>query len=454
MPGHHNAINTNKMHMNRVSLRMPAVLVVASLLLPSATPWSTTINSGSSLAGRGTPWASRFPLLDRKYPIQSQRRSDALVLSVQATVDMEDPKPSIDSGIDEASASALEMSISTNNSDALIDAETKALVQTILNAAFLAVCFGWAAYTIFNIDDGMTRGWTQGEIAMRIPLDNWSNYERSLQDKPIFTKTLINVVIYLLGDWLSQTVFQKKDVLDFDVSRTLKNGFIGLCFGPLVHQYYQFSDTILPVENGLFTRVEKILMDQTLYLTIKCSIYIFAVGFLSGGSLETCKTTVKEKIGGVVLTAWKFWPLVHCVTYSVIPAQHRILWVNSVDLIWNAILAKSAQKGDAETEAILEEELKESAVLAITTTESDDPLAEASIPAESLACIKKTIDDNLERGDAETNTPPVVQEVSLIGSTVEISEEGVPVLIADDEERTVVPLEEPAEEGVDILIPK
>ena len=81
--------------------------------------------------------------------------------------------------------------------------------------------------------------------------------------QPIITKTLINVIIYLLGDWLSQTAFQGKNVLDFDINRTLRNGFIGLCFGPLVHQYYEFSDTILPPENGLITKMEKILMGMT-----------------------------------------------------------------------------------------------------------------------------------------------------------------------------------------------
>lgn len=49
--------------------------------------------------------------------------------------------------------------------------------------------------------------------------------------------------------------------------------------------------------------------------------------------------------------SWKFWPIVHCVTYSVIPAQHRVLWVNSVDLVWNAILSSAAQKGEESEEA-------------------------------------------------------------------------------------------------------
>ena len=216
--------------------------------------------------------------------------------------------------------------------------------QKIINAVFLAVSFGYALYEVLNIDHGMTRGWTASEIAMRIPLDNWENYESSLANKPVFTKTLINVIIYLLGDWLSQTVFQKKNVLEFDIQRTLRNGFIGLCFGPLVHEYYQFSDTILPPEDGMVTRLEKILMDQTIYLTVKCSIYISAVGLLSGESWPTVQQKVKDKIVPICFTAWKFWPLVHCITYGLIPARHRILWVNSVDLVWNAILATQANK--------------------------------------------------------------------------------------------------------------
>lgn len=174
-----------------------------------------------------------------------------------------------------------------------------------------------------------------------------------MAEKPIHTKTLINVVIYLLGDWLSQSVFQKRNVLDFDPIRTLRNGFIGLCFGPLVHEYYEFSDYILPVEGGLLNRVEKIVMDQTIYLTVKCSIYIMAVGLLAGEDFATVKTRVKERIGGIVTTAWRFWPLAHCITYSVIPSRHRILWINILDVFWNGILASMSNKAESpEEEAV------------------------------------------------------------------------------------------------------
>jgi protein Mpv17 len=230
-------------------------------------------------------------------------------------------------------------------------APQQGLASKVVNGLILAACFGFAVHTILNIDAGMTRGWTQSEIAMRIPLDNWLNYETSLADNPVWTKTLINVIIYLLGDWLSQTAFQGKNLLEFDVWRTLRNGFIGLCFGPLVHEYYQFSDHILPVEGGIVNRAEKILMDQTIYLTVKCSIYIAAVGLLQGDDFGQVKGNVRERLPGIVMTAWKFWPLVHVVTYGLIPARHRILWVNCVDLVWNAILATMSQKKTPEQEA-------------------------------------------------------------------------------------------------------
>ena len=136
-------------------------------------------------------------------------------------------------------------------------------------------------------------------------------------------------------------------------------------------------------------------MDQSAYLTIKCSVYISAVGLLAGEEWATVRQTVKDKIGGVVLTAWKFWPIVHCITYSLIPAQHRILWVNSVDLVWNAILASQAQR----TESVFEE--KEG--------EEEETLSKLSVVGEPL----KTSDATLLAASMinDTSAPLVVDDV-------------------------------------------
>eukprot|EP00978_Attheya_sp_CCMP212_P030820 scaffold114610_cov43-Attheya_sp.AAC.1 len=288
-----------------------------------------------------------------------------------------------------------------------------------VNVAILLASFGFALHTILDIDHGMTRGWTQSEIALRIPVDTWSSYENSLSQKPIATKTTINVIIYLLGDWLSQTLFNGKSVLDFDASRTLRNGFIGLCFGPLVHEYYEFSDRILPLEGegNMMNRVYKILMDQTLYLSVKCSVYIMAVGVLGGQSLEDATQNVKDRIAPIMFTAWKFWPLVHCVTYGLVPARHRILWVNSVDLIWNAILASKTSSSDdpippisdiADTEEEEEEEQPQPQ-LALMSTDGIDHADEKEHPPHHHAT---TIHELLNEGDAVVEH--VVAEISHV----------------------------------------
>lgn len=292
------------------------------------------------------------------------------------------------------------------------------VTDKFFNYCLLIACFGFAAYSIFNVDEGMTRGWSVAEKAMRIPLDNWSSYEASLNSQPVITKTVINVIIYSLGDWLSQTLFVGEDILEFDARRTLRNGFIGLCFGPLVHQYYEFSDSILPVEVG-FNRLYKILMDQTLYISVKCSIYIVAVNLLSGESLEYAIENVRTKIKDVMFTAWKFWPLVHCVTYGVIPARHRILWVNCIDLIWNAILAQKTSNDGGET--LVEGDEAENLVVAdgavvgvdiLETTFTDDgqsPMQLSNIALDTSLSImdSNAISNTVSTINSDNNKMPV-----------------------------------------------
>jgi protein Mpv17 len=310
------------------------------------------MNSSAALGGKKESTEEDLSVADR---VEASSYSTTLPDSpVSAT---EEHNSGISSTSNVNSSSSITESSSSSKSNTELDKVTKAL-----NAILLAASFGWAIYTILKVDSGMTRGWTQQEIMMRIPIDNWRSYEYNLNASPIETKTWINVIIYLLGDWLSQTIFQKKNILDFDASRTIKNGFIGLCFGPLVHEYYEFSDRILPLDVDI-NRLYKIIMDQTIYLAVKCSIYIIAVGLLSGSTLQESIENVKNRIKTVMFTAvriqysmfsswlplkhfikfsffvlllcfllffptaipfkqWSFWPLVHCVTYTVIPARY------------------------------------------------------------------------------------------------------------------------------------
>ena len=267
------------------------------------------------------------------------------------------------------------------------DENGQTLASKLFNAALLAASFGFVFVSVFNIDKGMTRGWSPAEIGMRIPLDTWASYENSLSEKPVATKTIINIVIYLLGDWLSQTLFQQKNVLDFDAARTLKNGFVGMCFGPAVHEYYEFSDWILPVDGvtiGITNRAFKILMDQTIYLSIKCSIYILAIGILNGDSVEDSSENVKNRIKPIMFAAWKFWPLVHCVTYGLVPARHRIL---DIFAKFQAIFMQDDEEAESNESAITNVEVEDA------SSESDHVILGAQWEEESSDAKKLLVED-------------------------------------------------------------
>jgi hypothetical protein len=113
--------------------------------------------------------------------------------------------------------------------------------------------------------------------------------------------------------------------------------------GPLVHEYYQFSDRILQWRVVVcFIRFQKILMDQTIYLTVKRAVYISAVGLLQGDDWKLSRTMSRT-----VSIVWYIYgveirPLVHCITLWFIPARRK--FSGSTRLISMFILSTLARQ--------------------------------------------------------------------------------------------------------------
>jgi Mpv17 / PMP22 family len=79
---------------------------------------------------------------------------------------------------------------------------------------------------------------------------------------------------------------------------------------------------------------------------------------------------------------------------SLIPAQHRILWVNSVDLVWNAILATLAQKKDSVFEELEGEDATENSNLSAFGTPTPIPssaMATSSVTLKAFTLVNDTL---------------------------------------------------------------
>eukprot|EP00591_Stephanopyxis_turris_P004463 CAMPEP_0195525368 /NCGR_PEP_ID=MMETSP0794_2-20130614/25796_1 /TAXON_ID=515487 /ORGANISM="Stephanopyxis turris, Strain CCMP 815" /LENGTH=81 /DNA_ID=CAMNT_0040655823 /DNA_START=822 /DNA_END=1067 /DNA_ORIENTATION=- len=53
---------------------------------------------------------------------------------------------------------------------------------------------------------------------------------------------------------------------------------------------------------------------------------------------------MKETTVPLLVSGFKLWPLAHCITYGVVPVEHRLLWVDLVEIIWVTILASTAAR--------------------------------------------------------------------------------------------------------------
>ena len=54
-----------------------------------------------------------------------------------------------------------------------------------------------------------------------------------------------------------------------------------------------------------------------------------------------------------LIAGWRFWPLAHAFTYSIVPMHLRVLWVDALEIAWVAILTTciARAKGDGDDAA-------------------------------------------------------------------------------------------------------
>jgi len=230
---------------------------------------------------------------------------------------------------------------------AAFDAEQQLLVakklsRAVMNQALVLAVLSLTAYSVFTVDSSTWRGWYPYEILLRIPVDNWKAYEMAVTESPVPVKAAITGVTYFVGDWLAQSVELGKSGdtwADADPMRVLRSALVGLVLlGPLAHFYYEWVATLdwaIPF---------KILLDQTAYLAFYNTVYFMSLGTLAGKPIGDVWTEYRGNFWELLTAGWKLWPLVAIVTYTLIPPEHRVLWIDAIEIVYSALLSTIANK--------------------------------------------------------------------------------------------------------------
>jgi protein Mpv17 len=182
------------------------------------------------------------------------------------------------------------------------------------------------------------------QLAMRIPMGLWSSYSNVLAHHPVETKAVTSATVYTIGDILAQKSEGAGDNLDHQRAlRSLMAGLIG--HGPLSHIWYNVSEHLFHSVlhwTAWWAFIPKVILDQGLWSPIWNNTYIILLGLFKQDSPETMWGDIKRTTIPLVVSGLKLWPLAHCVTYGLIPVENRLLWVDTVEILWVSIMSTQA----------------------------------------------------------------------------------------------------------------
>jgi len=172
-------------------------------------------------------------------------------------------------------------------------------------------------------------------------LDWYTGY---LDQAPIVTKACTSAVVYTVGDVLAQRQESEDD--DLDGARVLRSTVAALIgHGPLSHVWYEtcdyLFDSILHWQ-AAWSVIPKVLVDQTLWGPFWNNTYILLLGLMCRESPERIWQDMKTTTVPLVVKGLKLWPAAHLVTYGLVPTNLRLLWVDTVEIVWVMILANQA----------------------------------------------------------------------------------------------------------------
>ncbi|CEM25282.1 unnamed protein product [Vitrella brassicaformis CCMP3155] len=247
-------------------------------------------------------------------------------------------------------------------------------IDLVVNTSLVAVFFIGALWKIISIEMDAWRGWTTLEIATRVLPANWGAYLGVLAAKPVLVKALTSGTAYTLGDGIAQ-ITEGTGLGGLDRARVARNGFAGLVgHGPLSHYWYILSESFF-ASIGItawWAVFPKLVVDLTLWGPFFCSIYLAINGFLEGKRPEHVLDGIRTNVIPLCIQGAKFWGIVGLATYSVIPIDQRLLWVDLMELFWVTILSttynrKEQKEAKADLEEALEREEREEMRTEFTT---------------------------------------------------------------------------------------
>mmetsp|Transcript_6443 Transcript_6443/g.11469 ORF Transcript_6443/g.11469 Transcript_6443/m.11469 type:complete len:280 (-) Transcript_6443:164-1003(-) len=190
---------------------------------------------------------------------------------------------------------------------------------------------------------------SSASIHMNILPNLYSLYSTSLATFPLITKSCTSGSIIFLSSLISQqlTISSTHSTSKLNFKQALNQSLLGfLLFGPIGHFWFNFLEHI-PFNSHtstFFRTISKITLDQLLLSPILNAILFFHSGYFQNNASHQHRITsglnsVESNLKSSLIASYKLWPFVHLLTFTIIPLDFRVLYINAVSLGWFIFLS-------------------------------------------------------------------------------------------------------------------
>ena len=97
------------------------------------------------------------------------------------------------------------------------------------------------------------------------------------------------------------------------------------------------------------------ILDAAVFSPVAVAGYFTWRSALDGGDLEAIRQKLDSKVKGAIMASWQFWPIANVVNFGFVPVPFRVLYNNSLSVLWNGYLSHvNAQRLEQVVDARIE----------------------------------------------------------------------------------------------------
>jgi len=158
------------------------------------------------------------------------------------------------------------------------------------------------------------------------------------QRRPLLVASSQAGALMGVGDLISQKFVEKKKQID--LKRTFRFALVGFVIvGPVLRTWYGFLERRIVLSAPALTAVAKVGVDQLIFAPFFLFNFMCLMGFLNGQTRGQIQSDVRRHYVDIMIRNYQLWPAAQLINFGLVPLQYRVLFAQSVAVVWNTYLS-------------------------------------------------------------------------------------------------------------------